>query len=46
MGASVLIGFATKWASLYHCDETGLDLEISTPSVDLKAGKYLVRGGG
>jgi hypothetical protein len=43
MGASVLIGFATKWAGLYHCDETGLDIEISTPGVDLKAGKYLVR---
>jgi hypothetical protein len=46
MGACVLIGFATKWASLYHCDETSLDLKISTPGVDLRTGKHLVRGRG
>jgi hypothetical protein len=42
IGACILIGLATKWASLYHRDETGLDLEISGLDVDVKAREHLV----
>src|SRR6185437_13088377 len=40
--ASILIGLATKRASLHHCNETCLDLEIFPSSVNLGPGGDLV----
>ena len=42
MSAGILIGLATEWAGLHHPNETHLDLEILSSSVNLGPGRDLV----
>ena len=41
MSAGILIGLATERAGLHHRNETHLDLEILSSSVDLRSGGNL-----
>ena len=41
MGARVLVGFPTEWASLHHGNETRLDLEAYVSHVHLRAFQHL-----
>jgi regulator of sirC expression with transglutaminase-like and TPR domain len=45
VGARIFIRLVTEWASLYHHNDTSLDLEISVPSVDLRAGGHPISRG-
>jgi hypothetical protein len=42
MCASILIGLSEEWAGLHHCNETHLDLEILSSSVDRQPGQDVV----
>ena len=42
MSASILVGLTTERAGLHHRDKTRLDLEILSPSVNLRSSENLV----
>ncbi len=45
MSIGILIRLATEWASLRHCDEAGLQVEIHISYVDLRPNGHIVNSG-